>query len=123
MRTCKGCGIALPLTEFANAGIHNGKQYYRHVCKPCYHLGKASYKLKQRDKYTEYKKTLKCLHCGNDDHRVLHFHHHSDNKEYAVATMISTHSFDSVLQEIEKCDVLCANCHLIVHWNERNQIG
>jgi predicted HNH restriction endonuclease len=29
-------------------------------------------------------------------------------------------SKEKILLEISKCKVLCANCHRILHWKERN---
>ena len=119
MRVCKSCKIELPLNEFANAGTVNGKRYYRHKCKACYAQQKLTYKHHQKNKYIDYKKTLKCERCNNDDYRVLQFHHISDDKEYDVANMWGGFSFDTMLKEIEKCNVYCANCHLIIHHEER----
>jgi DNA-directed RNA polymerase subunit M/transcription elongation factor TFIIS len=44
MRICKECGRALPIKDFASAGVVNGKQYYRHKCKKCYNIQKRNYK-------------------------------------------------------------------------------
>ena len=66
----------------------------------------------------------KCIRCGNTDKRVLDFHHRDkDSKEQDVATLrVAGYSQDRILKEIQKCDVLCANCHRIVEWEERNEL-
>jgi hypothetical protein len=66
-------------------------------------------------KFLEYKRTLRCEHCGNNDHRVLEFHHLRD-KETTVAALVSRKlAWSKIEAEIEKCSVLCANCHRIEH--------
>lgn len=66
---------------------------------------------------TEYKKTLECKNCGNDNPVVLDFHHRDPStKEFEISTALRrTQSIDRLKKEIEKCDVLCANCHRIEH--------
>lgn len=67
------------------------------------------------------KRVSKCAVCGNPDHRVLQFHHINDNKDNTIAKMISNAcSLDKVQAEIDKCDILCANCHSIVHYQPIN---
>ena len=62
-----------------------------------------------------------CKACGVDDARVLQFHHRDPKrKEMMISTMVSRGlSLVSIDLEIEKCDVLCANCHAIHHHDER----
>lgn len=56
-----------------------------------------------------------CLRCGERDPRCLQFHHRdSQTKKYNVTAM-SGRSQDVVLKEMDKCDVLCANCHYKLH--------
>lgn len=119
LRTCSECGETKQLEEFANAGTNNGVKYYRYKCKPCYGVVKYSRKLANRGWFNEYRKTLECKHCGNNDHRVLEFHHRDPAlKEKAVTTMMYN-SREKIEAEIAKCDVLCANCHRILHYEER----
>ncbi len=57
--------------------------------------------------------TKSCIDCGEKDPIVLEFDHKSsDNKFKIIAKMLSGHySWKSVLKEIEKCEIRCANCH------------
>ncbi len=64
----------------------------------------------------EYKEDLVCWMCGFDDPRALDFHHVRGEKKFAIANMISRgNSIETVLREIKKCIVLCANCHRLEH--------
>jgi transcription elongation factor Elf1 len=69
-----------------------------------------------RKQYQEYKKTLICSSCGEDDWICLDFHHPDPNiKENTIGSMISSSSFEKILKEINKCIVLCSNCHRKYH--------
>ena len=59
----------------------------------------------------------KCSRCGYDKHLfTLDFHHTKGNKEEVVSKLIKDYSKQKALKEIEKCILLCANCHREVHF-------
>lgn len=59
----------------------------------------------------EYLSDKSCIDCGESDSVVLEFDHLRD-KEMGVSTMMGTgYSWDAILLEIEKCEIVCANCH------------
>lgn len=62
-----------------------------------------------------------CVRCGERDIRVLQFHHRNPKtKQHAVGFMISkAMSWDLIKAEIDKCDVMCSNCHIRHHHEER----
>ena len=121
-RVCKSCGCEKSLDNFANAGIIKGVEYKRHLCVPCYSISKKPRKQRIKEEYIEWKKTLKCSRCENNDYRVLEFHHRNPlEKEFTIANMADRgYSKEKMNDEISKCDVLCANCHRIVHYEIRN---
>jgi hypothetical protein len=63
-----------------------------------------------------------CKNCGFNHPGALDFHHRDPaHKDKPVADMVATkRSKKAILKEIAKCDCLCANCHRILHWSERN---
>lgn len=74
------------------------------------------YLQQNRERFLEYKKKLKCEHCGLDDHRVLEFHHVSD-KDLNVSNMVNHgYGWSRIQKEISKCIPLCCNCHRLEHW-------
>lgn len=121
LRTCKICLQAFPLKAFALAGTVNSVVYRRHLCSPCYTAQKNTARQAKADWFDDFKRGLRCAHCGNNDHRVLQFHHRNpDEKESSLADRVSTNKSKArILSEVAKCDCLCANCHLIVHYEER----
>jgi hypothetical protein len=74
----------------------------------------------------EIKLFLGCELCGYDKHpRALDFHHRErSEKIFEISTATGTGmSVKTLLSEISKCGVLCANCHRIQTHNERVLIG
>lgn len=73
---------------------------------------------KQRDlksKCIEYKGG-KCINCGyNKSPAALHFHHlDPSQKEFSLGGRKTT-SLENMKKEIDKCELLCANCHAEKH--------
>jgi hypothetical protein len=68
----------------------------------------------------DHKKEKSCSMCGYNIHtEILQFHHTDPkNKEFEVARK-KDKSLDSLKKEIEKCVLLCPNCHSWLHFNER----
>jgi hypothetical protein len=66
--------------------------------------------------YRELKETLECESCGYDEHPAAIDFHHTGDKEEGVGSMVNEgYSRQSIKEEIERCKVLCANCHRVVH--------
>lgn len=77
------------------------------------HKTKQQYK----KKLAEIKQTSGCVDCGETNHIVLDFDHIKD-KKYNVSRMIHDgFSWKAIMKEIEKCEVVCANCHRIRTYN------
>lgn len=66
-----------------------------------------------RKKLYEYFATHPCEHCGFTNPFALHFHHKSE-KFMNISQMVQRgHAWERIQTEIDKCQVLCANCHAI----------
>ena len=53
-----------------------------------------------------------CVDCGKDDPDVLDFDHVKGIKIKNVSEMITdTSTLEQLVDEIDKCEVRCANCH------------
>lgn len=76
-------------------------------------------KLKHRLMLERIKLECGCSRCGYDEQPVALQFHHKDKKikSFTISTNIARPIL-RLLKETEKCDVLCANCHLIVEFEE-----
>lgn len=64
----------------------------------------------------------KCEQCGYDKPipSVYHFHHIDPaKKDFAIAS--TTKSIQTLKAEVDKCKLLCANCHFEVHFEIEQQ--
>lgn len=64
-----------------------------------------------------------CTFCGyNKCYDSLDFHHNSkQEKEYTPARIIKSHkNIEEIFKELDKCILICSNCHRELHYNERN---
>jgi hypothetical protein len=67
--------------------------------------------------FHDFKATLSCVDCGVSHPAVIQFHHEGD-KEANVSRLVNKNrSVERVMKEVAKCVVLCANCHVIRHYN------
>lgn len=75
----------------------------------------------KKEKAVEYKGG-KCEKCGyNKCIAAMDFHHiNPDEKIYDVKDLM-IRKWEIIQTEIDKCILLCSNCHRELHWNERNK--
>jgi len=131
MKLCSMCKEYKELLEFnKNSSRKDG---YQTMCRCCwktyykekyYNNGKEKNRLILKNK--EYKEILKnivrekknipCMDCGvSYPHYVMDFDHRDSlQKVDSIANMVSkSRKIEDIKIEIEKCDVVCANCHRI----------
>ena len=57
-----------------------------------------------------------CSRCGYDNYYgSLQFHHRNPNEKDVNWTKLRLRSWEKITLELDKCDLLCANCHGEVH--------
>jgi hypothetical protein len=53
-----------------------------------------------------------CADCGENDPVVLEFDHlDGESKSFDIGHSLPYRNWRSIVDEIEKCEVVCANCH------------
>lgn len=71
-----------------------------------------------RAKVNVLKETSPCTDCEVFyPHYVMHFDHLKDKTREISKAITYGWSFSRILIEIEKCELVCANCHAIRTWN------
>ena len=71
-----------------------------------------------QDWFKEYKISLKCSRCGENHPATIDFHHKKNKKEGISKMVAYGYSIEKIKEEIDKCIILCANCHRKIHWKE-----
>lgn len=112
MILCGTCHRILPYNAFYKYDIKN-KTYLIKCCKEC-----QKSKRKEKYNYIQNHKRIGCICCGEKDPACLDFHHLKD-KEEQLSHML-THSKTAIDLEINKCVVLCANCHRKLHYYNKS---
>lgn len=65
------------------------------------------------------KAQIGCKVCEIDEPVILCFHHPDNNKSFHVGCVSACRSWESIIEEIAKCEVLCMNHHILEHgWVE-----
>lgn len=128
MKQCSKCNKELPLSEFNKKGT--GKQPW---CKECNRLRSRQYYAENHDKHREVVrennkkararnkeflgqyKDVPCMDCGvKYPPYVMDFDHVKGEKIDNISNMSRDGTgLVKIMQEIKKCDIVCANCHRI----------
>lgn len=62
----------------------------------------------------------KCQKCGyNKCLQALHFHHRDPTQKkmsLAASHLLSKEKREMAWEEVKKCDLLCSNCHMEIHY-------
>jgi hypothetical protein len=106
------------LRKLKQAGY--SKSYYEKNKKEVIAKINAKKKL-HKEWFAEFKATKSCADCGESRTATLDFHH-TDPKstDRKVHKLVSDgHTKLRIQKEIDKCIVLCSNCHRIHHHEER----
>ena len=82
------------------------------------------HRLKRREFLFEYKKQHPCVYCGQSNPLMLDLDHIDRSTKKGVPAMMVTGGckWSSVLEEIEKCQVVCSNCHRVKSILEDNKM-
>lgn len=114
-KQCTICKEEKPLGEFHKRYDRPGKNQHNSHCKSC-KVEQVNKRRKEiKEKCVEYKGG-KCKVCGyNKCMAALEFHHKDPSvKEYGINNSL-TLSMSKLIPELDKCDLLCANCHREEH--------
>ena len=120
-KQCKYCKKYYPEEYFGVSLTVGEKVYRRRKCRDCYRMTKQALNSKIHEWIINYKIQRGCGNRGIVDQRVLDLHHPEESeKKFTVAYFRRGLGFDQIRNEVKKCEVLCANCHRILHWEKRN---
>ena len=128
-KVCSKCKEEKDISEFA--WKNKSKNQRRYHCRSCYsELRKRHYnqnkakiltensnrRIQRQQRFNEWKETFSCSICHEDDSCCLEFHHlNPTNKDIEVSQLAQYHAWEKLMQEADKCIVVCSNCHRKIH--------
>jgi hypothetical protein len=99
------------------------------VCGNCHmeiHHDSYQDNWQNRQRHKQKKKAIKylggkCIHCGYEKNfHALAFHHRDENeKSFTIADYLHR-KWEILKNELDKCILLCINCHRILHYIQKN---
>ena len=114
---CKDCKKELPIDSFYTNGKPTaGKVKHKPTCKKCENLYWSN------RFYSIVEKVMgkhKCSICGYDKCKwAIEFHHKDESTKENELSNIKHYSEEKITKELEKCIMVCSNCHREIHYNE-----
>jgi hypothetical protein len=121
-KRCSRCGQEKPMTEFARKRARDFQPY----CRPCQSLYKKEHYRNHREEYLaaakrrlhrmrailRAAKDKPCVDCGVQyPYYVMDLDHREAEEKLGTFSALLRLSEPGLRREIEKCDVVCANCH------------
>lgn len=89
----------------------------RYRCRKCRSAAVSKRRRVIKTKAVEYKGG-RCQRCGYDKCIAALDFHHLHGKDFTISSDGKTFSWEKVKIELDKCVLLCANCHREVHAEE-----
>lgn len=130
MKTCSKCKQDLPLTKFNKKA--NRKDGLQTFCRECNRVRSRQYYAENRDKHIvntgvhrdkyrlqaqEYVMSILsescCADCRTKNIIVLEFDHVAEKENNISSMVASACSISRIKKEIEKCEIVCRNCHAL----------
>jgi hypothetical protein len=120
-KLCTKCMIKKDIDEFLQRKDSIGTTSW---CTDC----RAKLRRQQKDDFYAKMSSIKlakgCIECGFNDHpEALDFDHLPQFEKKFELSKGWGHSWTSVLEELLKCEVVCANHHRIRSYNRRTENG
>lgn len=107
-----------PIVRAQKNAEANKRWYQKNKVK--HKAGTAKNRKDYRALWVEFKETQECFMCGFDHPATIDFHHVIREGKLVVSTLVRNGSYSKAMEEVmTKCIALCANCHRILHWQER----
>jgi len=122
IKLCNTCKQEKHISFFAFKSKKDGT--YRGSCKECENKKSHDRYMNNKLIIDNIKSEKSCEKCGENRIYTLDFHHIDPSlKDQKVSSALSSASPKKALEEIEKCIILCSNCHREFHYfNKENNI-
>ena len=113
MKTCTKCNKTKELDDF-----YKKLNRLHSFCKECFNSYCINRWKERKKKAVEYKGG-KCASCGyNKCISALSFHHKNPELKSFTISGNYTRKWESLKEELDKCILLCLNCHAELHFTK-----
>jgi len=118
MKKCNTCYETLALEDFVkDKRCAEGR---RNICKKCYvgYRRGTVYKAKYshsivKQKFLQKLRDRPCFDCHQKYHYTAMDFDHLRDKEFSIMSSYKYKTFEEIVTEVAKCDIVCANCHRV----------
>lgn len=115
-KICIDCKIPLSLDKFYKSKTH--KHGVMSYCKKCFNQRCIKRWIKRKIKAITYKGG-KCNNCNiqatSENYVIFDFHHLNPNIKDSDWSKLRLKSWSNILLELDKCVLVCSNCHRLIH--------
>lgn len=117
MNQCTDCGvIQTPENSYRRSGKRSHE--WQTYCRSCLYERQKARWIARKEQAIEYLGGV-CEDCGQAyPRRVMQFHHRDPSTKEGEWRKIRLWAWERVTAELDKCALLCANCHCLRHHEE-----
>lgn len=120
-KKCPKCGEMLEISMFYIRS--DREQQPSSFCKKCIHQQTIERQRKLKELSIEYKGGM-CIICGYHKYNgSLEFHHLDPLKKDFCISKCHFTNFEKIKKELDKCVLVCSNCHKEIHGNVASVAG
>lgn len=113
-RKCYKCKEIKSKDDFYNRNEKRKQSY----CKGCFNRIIMNRWLERKQKAILYKGN-KCFDCNNQfPYPIYDFHHLDPSQKDYDWSKLKLQSWTTIIKELDKCILLCSNCHRLRHYKE-----
>jgi hypothetical protein len=115
MKKCNQCGL-----EKKDKDFYEKRDRKYSLCKICFNKYCQARWQQRKVEAIKYKGG-KCSQCSySKNYGALDFHHRDKDAKDSDWTKLRLKSWDKIIVELDKCDLLCKNCHSEYHYPHLN---
>ena len=118
-KICPNCNKEKDISEFYKK---NDRKNGSSSCKSCFTEYCTNRLIKKKIDAILYKGS-KCNDCSfsypDYPYVIFDFHHKDPNLKEFDWSKLRLRSKDTIIRELDKCDLLCSNCHRIRHYKQQ----
>ena len=114
MKVCPGCE-----ENKDDSCFNTSKGRLQSLCKPCFVRYTTNRYLWMKIRAIKYKGD-ECQECGYSKcHAAMEFHHLNPDEKDFEWSKLRKRSWEGIKHELDKCVLLCSNCHREAHFDKR----